>query len=105
MNVFFIGVIVSVIVYLIVGIWAGKHVKDVNDYYVSGRNAPTLLIAGTLFAFRQWIYGGSGLVLHGQHHLSGIAELDLRGRLCIWLADFWPLPAPVRMHNDAGILW
>ena len=50
MNIFFIGVVVSILVYIVVGIWAGRSVKDVNDYYVSGRNAPTILIAGTLFA-------------------------------------------------------
>ena len=43
-NIFLIGVIVSIIVYLVVGLYAGRQVKDVNDYYVSGRNAPTLLI-------------------------------------------------------------
>ena len=48
MNIFFIGVVVSILVYIVVGIWAGRSVKDVNDYYVSGRNAPTILIAGTL---------------------------------------------------------
>ena len=39
MNIFFIGVVVSILVYIVVGIWAGRSVKDVNDYYVSGRNA------------------------------------------------------------------
>lgn len=33
-----------------VGIAAGRMVKDTNDYYVSGRNAPTLLIVGSLIA-------------------------------------------------------
>nr|WP_303649967.1 sodium:solute symporter family protein [Desulfobotulus pelophilus] len=30
--------------------YAGRKVRSVEDYYVCGRNAPTLLIAGTLFA-------------------------------------------------------
>jgi len=34
MNIFFIGVVVSILVYIVVGIWAGRSVKDVNDYYV-----------------------------------------------------------------------
>ena len=50
MNIFTIGVIISIIVYIIIGNYAGRSVKDVDDYYVSGRNAPTILIAGTLFA-------------------------------------------------------
>ena len=30
MNIFFIGVVVSILVYIVVGIWAGRSVKDVN---------------------------------------------------------------------------
>ena len=80
MNVFFIGVIVSVIVYLIVGIWAGKHVKDVNDYYVSGRNAPTLLIAGTLFASMLSVNGFMGD--QGWCYTGNITSLVLLNSIC-----------------------
>ena len=59
-NIFLIGVIVSIIVYLVVGLYAGHQVKDVNDYYVSGRNAPTLLISGTLFASMLSVNGFMG---------------------------------------------
>lgn len=50
MTIFFWGVIISVLIYLVVGLLAGRRVKDTSDYYVCGRNAPTLLITGTLFA-------------------------------------------------------
>ncbi len=50
MSIYFIGVLASIVVYMVVGWYAGKKVKNVNDYYVSGRNATTLLITGTLFA-------------------------------------------------------
>ena len=60
MSIFFVGVIVSIIVYLVVGLWSGRQVKDVNDYYVSGRNAPTILIAGTLFASMLSVNGFMG---------------------------------------------
>ena len=50
MNPYIIGVLGSIVAYMVVGWWAGMKVKDVDDYYVSGRNAPTVLIAGTLFA-------------------------------------------------------
>lgn len=69
MTIYSIGVIVSLIAFLLVGLWAGRRVKDVDDYYVSGRNAPTILIAGTLFASmlsvngfmgdQAWCYGGN----------------------------------------------
>lgn len=60
MNIFFIGVIFSIIFYLIIGVYSGRKVKDVNDYYVSGRSAPTLLIAGTLFASMLSVNGFMG---------------------------------------------
>ncbi|WP_243544477.1 sodium:solute symporter family protein [Pseudodesulfovibrio tunisiensis] len=41
---------VSVLIYILIGSYAGRKVKGVEDYYVSGRNAPTILITGTLFA-------------------------------------------------------
>jgi len=50
MNIYLIGVIISMIVYLAVGMYAGKKVKDTNDYYVAGRKAPTILIVGSLVA-------------------------------------------------------
>lgn len=50
MNVYLFGVIVSLTVYLLVGIFVGRKIKDVNDYYVAGRNASTLLIVGSLVA-------------------------------------------------------
>lgn len=50
MNIYTIGVVISMIVYLIVGMKAGSKVKDTNDYYVAGRRAPTILIVGSLVA-------------------------------------------------------
>ncbi|MDR0355452.1 MAG: sodium:solute symporter family protein [Deltaproteobacteria bacterium] len=50
MSLQFIVVMLSILVYIAVGLHAGRKVKNTADYYVSGRQAPTLLIAGTLFA-------------------------------------------------------
>ena len=60
MNIFLVGVIVSILLYLVVGLYAGRKVKDVDDYYVSGRSQPTLLIAGTLFASMLSVSGFTG---------------------------------------------
>lgn len=46
MNLYFLGILAALVVFFAVGIGAGRMVKDTNDYYVSGRNAPTLLIVG-----------------------------------------------------------
>ena len=50
MNAYVVGILVSLAVYLIVGTWAGRRVKHLDDYFVAGRQAPTLLILGTLVA-------------------------------------------------------
>jgi len=50
MNGYAIGIVVSLLVYVVVGNWAGRKVKKLDDYLVAGRRAPTLLILGTLVA-------------------------------------------------------
>lgn len=50
MNMYFWGLLASIAVYLIVGNYAGRKVQNLDDYYVAGRNAPTLMIVGTLVA-------------------------------------------------------
>jgi sodium/pantothenate symporter len=50
MDAFGIAIVVSLLVYLVVGNLAGRKVKHLDDYFVAGRNAPTFLILGTLVA-------------------------------------------------------
>lgn len=50
MSVYALGLLISITVYLAVGNYAGRKVKHLEDYFVAGRNAPTLLIVGTLVA-------------------------------------------------------
>ncbi|MFC1690338.1 sodium:solute symporter, partial [Pseudomonadota bacterium] len=50
MSAYAVGLLISIIVYLAVGNYAGRKVKHLEDYFVAGRNAPTLLIVGTLVA-------------------------------------------------------
>ena len=50
MTIYTIGTIVAMIVFVIIGVFAGRKVKDTNDYYVAGRKAPTILIVGSLIA-------------------------------------------------------
>ena len=50
MNAYAIGILISILVYLVVGNYAGRKVKHLEDYFVAGRQAPTLLIVGTLVA-------------------------------------------------------
>lgn len=50
MNIYLIGMIISMILYVIIGLIISKGIKNANDYYVAGRNMPTFLIVGSLVA-------------------------------------------------------
>lgn len=50
MDIYSTSIFISILVYLFVGNYAGRKVKHLEDYFVVGRNAPTLLIVGTLVA-------------------------------------------------------
>lgn len=89
MNIFLIGVIVSIVVYMVVGIYAGRSVKDVNDYYVSGRNAPTILISGTLFASMLSVNGFMGD--QGWCYSGNITSLVLLNAMCACGYIFGPI--------------
>ena len=49
-NLFTITIAISVLIFIAVGNYAGRKVKNLDDYFVAGRQAPTLLIVGTLVA-------------------------------------------------------
>lgn len=50
MNAYLIAVLVSFVIYLVVAFVVNKYVKDANDYFVAGRNAPVGLIVGSMTA-------------------------------------------------------
>lgn len=50
MSVYAGFVVIGLAIYVLIGYLASKKVKSLDDYYVSGRNASTLFIAGTMFA-------------------------------------------------------
>ncbi|MDH4108611.1 MAG: sodium:solute symporter family protein [Gammaproteobacteria bacterium] len=50
MDIYAAGVFISLFVYIVVGNYAGRKVRRLEDYFVAGRRAPTLLILGTLIA-------------------------------------------------------
>lgn len=47
---FALAIFGSFVLYLVIGAAVGRKVKNTDDYYVAGRNAPTFLVAGTLVA-------------------------------------------------------
>lgn len=50
MDIYLAGTLLAIVVFVVIGIVAGKKVKDTNDYYVAGRRAPVILIVGSLIA-------------------------------------------------------
>lgn len=49
-NIYFIGMCITMLLYIVIGIIISKKVKTANDYYVAGRNTPAFLITGSLVA-------------------------------------------------------
>ena len=50
MNEYLIGILITMALYVAVGIIISRGVKNANDFYVAGKNAPTFLITGSLVA-------------------------------------------------------
>jgi sodium/pantothenate symporter len=50
MDIYTSSILISILIYALVGNYAGRKVKHLDDYFVVGRQAPTLLIVGTLVA-------------------------------------------------------
>ena len=50
MDLFTVTIGISILIYVVIGSYAGRSVKKLDDYFVAGRRAPTLLILGTLVA-------------------------------------------------------
>ncbi len=57
MNIFLIGMLISMAAYIVIGLIISRGVKNSNDFFVAGRNAPTFLLVGSLVAS----YCGTGL--------------------------------------------
>jgi len=50
MDIYTTTIAISILVYIAIGNYAGRGIRNLDDYYVAGRRAPTLLIVGTLVA-------------------------------------------------------
>lgn len=50
MNIYFIGMCIAMVIYIIIGMMISRKVKNADDFYVAGRRAPVILIAGSMIA-------------------------------------------------------
>lgn len=69
MDIFTLTIVVSIIFFVLIGNYAGRSVRQLDDYFVAGRRAPTLFIVGTLVAsvFSTSIFmGEAGFTYDGQ---------------------------------------
>jgi Na+/proline symporter len=69
MDIYTGTILISLVIYIAVGYYAGLRVKKLEDYFVAGRRAPTLLIVGTLVASvlsTNIFLGETGFVYEGQ---------------------------------------
>ena len=69
MSIFSLAIALSVIIFILVGLYAGRNVIKIDDYFVAGRQAPTVLIVGSLVAsvFSASIFlGEAGFTYDGQ---------------------------------------
>ena len=91
MNLYFLGILAALVVFFAVGIAAGRMVKDTNDYYVSGRNAPTLLIVGSLiasFLSTGAFLGDTGEVYSGFFiGIVTVGVIQATGYICTFITD------------------
>ena len=76
MDIYATAILISIIIYILVGGYAGRKVKHLEDYFVVGRQAPTLLIVGTLVAS----YLSTGAFLGD----AGFAYAGHAGSFIIW---------------------
>ena len=69
MDIYTTTIAISIVIYIILGNYAGRGVKRLDDYYVAGRRAPTILILGTLVASvmsSTMFLGEAGFAYEGQ---------------------------------------
>ena len=59
MNIYLFGMIVSIAVFVIISVVVSRKIKGAEDFYVAGRKAPVLLIAGSMIAS----YASTGLFM------------------------------------------
>jgi sodium/pantothenate symporter len=73
--------VVFILAYVVIGVLVGKRVKSSADYYVSGRNAGTLLISGTLFA--SMLSTGGFMGESGWSYCGNVVNEMLLNMLCV----------------------
>ena len=106
MNIFLIAVIITMVIYLVIGWYVGRKVKSLDDYYVAGRNAPTLVYrrhASSKFYEYQCIPRRTGNVLLGARSVNYYYDRRKLFRLPVRRSLLRPIPASKSISNRTRI--
>lgn len=68
-----IGIGVYFVILMGIGIWSGKHIKDMKDFLVAGRRLPLWMATGTLMA--TWFGAGSSMGVCASVYSDGIGSV------------------------------
>ena len=85
MNIYTITILLSIIAYVVVGNYVGSKVKRLEDYFVVGRQAPALLMVGTLvasFLSTNTFMGQAGFYYDFNSAILLVPSLLLTGYIC-----------------------
>ncbi len=67
----------TIILYLIIGYYASKRAKGLDDYYIAGRNAGPLFVLGTFAA--SWLSATGVVGYSGASYANGIGTVVMWG--------------------------
>ena len=105
MNIYLIGMIISMVVFAVIGAVISRKIRNAEDFYVAGRNAPVILIAGSLIAS----YSSTGMfmgmrpsAMTGRFHPSSCLQVCSR-RIYLRSRFFWQISAEEQGADDSGV--
>ncbi|MBR7105001.1 MAG: sodium:solute symporter family protein [Lentisphaeria bacterium] len=73
LKILWIGIIFYFVILLGIGVWSGKHIKDMKDFLVAGRRLPLWMATGTLIA--TWFGAGSSMGVCATVYSDGIRSV------------------------------
>ena len=73
LMILWIGIAIYFLILMGIGIWSGKHIKDMKDFLVAGRRLPLWMATGTLIA--TWFGAGSSMGVCATVYSDGLSSV------------------------------
>ena len=106
MNIYLIGMIISMVVFAVIGAVISRKIRNAEDFYVAGRNAPVILIAGSLIAS----YSSTGMFMGdaAQCYDGAFSSIILFAGMqsagyILGAVFFWQISAEEQGADDSGV--